>query len=175
MSFVALAGRVAILIDQRQSVARAILGPSATSTLLPDACNGIKLAIHSVPILVEHAADTFEALACFLSYSCDTPKTAMGQSKTVSNVWSPPANTQQQTDQLTQRRAGATSTVPTVNADVRTDKANGSNADMHTVELRDDVFMDDEDERQAALWDEVCGIGSDEERMADDMFADTAW
>ena len=104
-----------------------------------------------------------------------TPKTAMGQSKTVSNVWSPPANTQQQTDQLTQRRAGATSTVPTVNADVRTDKANGSNADMHTVELRDDVFMDDEDERQAALWDEVCGIGSDEERMADDMFADTAW
>ena len=68
MSFFALASGVAILIDQ--CVARAILGPSATSTLLPDACNGVQLAVH---LLVEHAADTLEALplACFFS-SCDT-------------------------------------------------------------------------------------------------------
>ena len=69
VSFLALASRVAILIDQ--CVARAILGPSATSTLLPDACNRMQLAIHSVHLLVEHAADTLEALAGFLS-SCDT-------------------------------------------------------------------------------------------------------
>ena len=56
------------------------------------------------------------------------------------------------------------------------DEVNEPHEEIGTAEMYDDVYMHEEDEPQAALWDEECAIDSDEERMADDMLADAdAW
>ena len=106
------------------------------------------------------------------------PNTAAGPSKTVSNIhlWSPPTNTQQQVQQIMQRRDGASSIAPAANVDVRMVEVNEPHEEIGTAKMYDDVCMHGEDEPQAARWDEECAIDSDEEQMADDMLADAdAW
>ena len=61
-----LIGGALVYVDQ--CVACAILGPSAKSTLLSEACNGIQLALHPIATII---AVGLEALASYLSSLAD--------------------------------------------------------------------------------------------------------
>ena len=109
-----------------------------------------------------------------------TPRTEAGKAKGVSinSFWSPPVNTQQQEQQLRQRRDEASSsTMPIATADVDVDMEETdeltADAEMPPTDVYDDVLMDEEDEPQGEQWAEEYEIDADEEeRMADEMIAE---
>lgn len=105
-----------------------------------------------------------------------TPRTSESGSKTLPPLWpATPTNTQQQDQQLRQRRDGAArSTVPAANADVVKDDANelACDAVMQDVDVLGVALVFEDEEPQGALLEDEehgHGINSDEERMADDM------
>ena len=97
----------------------------------------------------------------------NTPHTSVGGSKTVSRFWpSTPKNTQQQTQQLRQRRDGAArSTMPAADADVVTGDANEPDGDavMQEQPQKAQEVLDEEDMYETDL---------NEERMLDDTIMD---